>query len=431
MTRAETYDYFITRGVYVGLKKVLSIIRVCLYTAVFFFLPILLWIHYWPDIGKFIERHVVGTNVNVASIMLTIIFFLLMLLIYVQMLMWSKKINSAILAPLKNKILNSTGNIDNTVKKVGNSLIMDFSMDLFDEENYVDDVVKSADYGEVNEFTLVPGTGKLLGLDISETSPGICTYIDSVKDTKNLHIKDDKNSPFREVILRRKLKSALVNLVGGITFDLIIVEDAYEGINPQTTRLLYALNTAIDELILDGLVGCKTFIRANNKEWKKWLFSVDVGGSTRGMSDKDRIAACLAMLGVHEEGKGFQDRLDACGMILGYLLCKDEIDKKQKAKYKKRIFMSDVVVSYEEDMDLAVEPARGDEGLEKFLVDDTRWSKEKIIDYLTINPEMVYVTSKPVRLGRLADDLFLPYVDNGGYLAFWIKPNKVKKYVSD
>lgn len=414
------------------MSKVLSFIRICLYTAVFFFLPVLSWVHYWKDIRKFVKGHMAGSDVKVAMIMITIIAFLVLLLVYIQMLVWSKKINSAILVPLKNKILNNSKTSGSTVKKVGKSLIMDFSMDLFDDEdNCVEEYVKTTDYGEINEYTLIPSNGKLLGLDMSERSPGICTYIDGVKDTRNLSIRVDKNSPFREVILRRKLKSELVNMVGGITFDLIIIEDAFEGINPQTTRLLYAINTAIDELLLDGLIGCKMFIRANNKEWKKWLFTIDTNNSTRGLSDKDRIGACLAMLGVHEEGKGYQDRLDACGMILGYLLCKDDIDKKQQLKYAKKISMSDVVVSYEEDLELAVEPARGDDGLEKVLVDDTKWSKEKILDYLTLNPEMVYVTSKPVRLGRLADDLFLPYVENGGYLAFWVKPNKVKKYIAD
>ena len=67
----------------------------------------------------------------------------------------------------------------------------------------------------------------------------------------------------------------------------------------------------------------------------------------------------------------------------------------------------------------------------KVVVKEKRWSKEKMISYLTENPSEVHVTEDEVLLGNLGVSLGLPYLPNGGFFAFWVKPKRLKKYMED
>lgn len=285
------------------------------------------------------------------------------------------------------------------------------------------------DYNTTKE-SIVPNEGKYLGLDISETSTGVCIFRNGVKMTYSFPVSiEDECSVHGEVLLRRKLKSKLKELIGGETFEIILIEDVFQGINPIGTRKLYALNTAIDEMILDNEVGCVKFIRVNNQMWKSWLFTADTKNLTKGMNDKLRIEQCLSMLGIEESGKGYQDRLDATGMVVGYFLCKDKADKIVNMKAKKRVSMEDVVVVYEFERE-DVFSRMSNDGIQKYRdISENRWSKTKILDALTEDPSVGYLTEDYVILGRLSDDLGLPLIDGGGILGFWIKPNKLKKYI--
>ena len=281
----------------------------------------------------------------------------------------------------------------------------------------------------ITEKTLIPKFGRFLGLDISQDSSGLCLYEEGMKKTYSFPQNIVENSNHREVLARRFLKSKIMELTGGGVFDLIIIEDVFQGINPYVTRLLYSLNTAIDELIIDGEIECKEFKRIQNQAWKSWLATIDTERVTKGYEDKLKIETCLGMLGVHEEGEGFQDRLDATGMLLGYFLCKENI--KVKEEKKKRVSFEDIEIYFEGDTEIAL-MCSGDEVVitsTKLLVNDTKWSKTKIIDFMTEYPDRVVTTENLVKLGKLAYDLDLPYLDDGGILTFWVKPKKRKKYI--
>lgn len=281
----------------------------------------------------------------------------------------------------------------------------------------------------VSENNLVPREGLYLGLDISKTSTGVCLYENGEKLSANIFLETPENAEFVEVKRRRELKKDLATLIEGKTFDLIMIEDAFQGINPVTTRMLYALNTAIDELILDEVCICKKFLRVSNKTWKSWLFTVDSESRFKGLNDKIRIQKCLELLDVHDKGEGFQDRLDSCGMLLGYFMCKDSIKEEST---NKRVSFEDIDFDYQEDIDLAVLRAKSDrEGISASFVEEPSWSKKKMIDYLTENPNLVMVTKDIVRLGFFADKLDLPYLEDGGYFAFWVKPKRLKKYIKE
>lgn len=306
---------------------------------------------------------------------------------------------------------------------------MEFDLDLVsgleEEEN---PIFTDKTFSEITEDTLVPKTGFFLGLDVSEHSAGICIYKNGKRSTYNSVLNFNEKSEYKEVLLRRELKADLLGLISGKHFEAILIEDVYQGVNPYTTRLLYAINTAIDELILDEEVTCKEFLRVQNGTWKSWLYVLDSNGTLKGMKDKLKIQKCLESIGIFEEGEGYQDRLDATGLVIGYLLCRDKASDLVKSKKKKRVTIEDVRLSYVESSELLSYEI--EDGIDDivYLKQGERLSKSKILDYLTDQPNTVFISSEPVKLGRLASELKLPYIEGGGYLAFWVKSSKYKKY---
>lgn len=318
---------------------------------------------------------------------------------------------------------------------------MDLSLDLGLEygESLKQEVQKvSKKYEVVTEESLVPNDGSYLGLDVSESSTGICIYDMGEKLVGNITLETDRSLPHTEVLCRRELKSNLREVIKGKHFKLIIIEDAFQGVNPSTTRLLYAINTAIDEMLLDEEVTCDLFLRVGNKTWKSWLFSIDTGKSTKGLNDKEKIVKCLKMLGVEDSGEGFQDRLDATGMLLGYFLQKDNSNVQDKLNNIKRVQLSDVMFFYGPET-YDVYPCLCEYGYKKNDEDNikvesvyfNRWTKGKILDLLTHNPCTCYMSNGYVALGSLADALGLGYIEGGGYFGFCINNKKVDKYIGN
>lgn len=306
-----------------------------------------------------------------------------------------------------------------------------FEMDLEDESVVPEDCATAVIYEELSEETVVPRKGNFLGLDISQNSSGVCLYKDGIKSVYNCSLNYDERNPHAEADLRRQLKDDLLSIIDDTKLDLVVIEDVFEGNNPEVARKLYALNTAIDDLILDGKVFCKEFVRVQNGTWKSWLSVVDTEGKYKGFKDKEKIQGYLELLGVSDEGKGFQDRLDATGMLIGYFL-KGSDEPKEKEK-KIKVSFKDVICDYEEDDDLvlmnALYTSDVDEREHRYI-DDKKITKRKILDYLSSNICTVFITKNPIRLGFLADELDLPVLNNGGYFGFWLSDKSVKKYKS-
>lgn len=277
------------------------------------------------------------------------------------------------------------------------------------------------------EFEIIPKEGVFLGLDISETSSGVCLYENGVKSLYNIALETPEGVDFYEVKLRRELKENLSEVIKGMCLDLIIIEDAFQGINPMVTRKLYAINTAIDELILDGVCSCKLFKRVSNQSWKSWLYKLDEKNLFKGLTDKIRIQECLRLIGIEDSGEGFQDRLDATGLLIGYFLCKDEVDRGANvSKYKLK--MEDIEVAYTEDYESIVDYLISkNDCISKMFISEKYWSKKKMLEYSANNPDLVCISSDIVKLGRVAVDLGLPLLEDGGYVVFWVKPSKLKK----
>lgn len=281
----------------------------------------------------------------------------------------------------------------------------------------------------LNIDNIIPKKGLFLGLDISKDSSGI-TYVENGERITGNIVLEDTKGVHKEVLLRRALKEDLRELVKGKDFDVIIIEDAFVGENAETVRMLFALNTAIDEMLLDGECSTKVFVRVPNKLWKSWLCkSIDTEGVTTGLNDKEKIRICLEMIGVVEEGKGYQDRLDSTGLLVSYFLKGNEEVKEGKLEKKRKVRLCDIDASYDVDSSYLFY-GRDDVDTDKIVfLDYKKIGKARVIELLTESPDSIFVSSEPILLGNLGVELGLDILDGGGYFAFWIKPSKLKKYL--
>lgn len=285
----------------------------------------------------------------------------------------------------------------------------------------VEDPVKKYETDLTIEDVL-PKTGKHLALDVSTTNTGIALWDNGELTWWNSVIETDKQSLHGEALMRRELRSDLESLFSGHHFDTILIEDVFIGINPTGVRYLFALNTVIDDLILDEVITVGDFHRVNNNAWKKWLKISDPSNSIKGWNDKQTIRMLLKNLGVESHGKGDQDRLDATGLLVGYYLkegiAEDNLDFRDTSKPGKKIPLKEIQVAYESTKELIEEAIPTGHSVEEFL---GRVSEKSIRETVTNNPEVVWLTKKQVSLGVIVDKVGVEPIPFGGYVAFWSK----------
>lgn len=174
---------------------------------------------------------------------------------------------------------------------------------------------------------LFQGTS-ILSLDISMNSTGVFCFHEDTPYSYNLPpLKYDKDSPHSEVLLRRSFLPALLPTLPTRVFEYIALEDSFSGRNHTTARNLYALNTAVDEGILDGVLTTEHFCRVNNASWKRTLTS-DYPHLKR-YSAKKLVTEALSLLpwsatltcedflrSLNPATKGIQDRRDSFGIAV-------------------------------------------------------------------------------------------------------------------
>jgi len=280
------------------------------------------------------------------------------------------------------------------------------------------------DYGLIDIDTIIPETGKYLSLDISKNSTGFTLVQDHEMSWGNLQLETSMDVVHGEALLRREFRSKLEPYIHGMSFDAIVVEDVFTGSQVQGVRSLYALNTVIDDMVLDGIIDCPddSFIRVQNGEWKKWLRTLDPDSIIRAHNDKQMIAKLLEVVGIVAEGKGAQDRLDSMGMLAGYFLTKrgfagNAVGK--KIKQTSEIKIGDVHAEYVPNKtDLQELLGRQTLPLEKF---HGRVNQKSVLQALHDRPEHAHYTPNIVSIGQLATKLGVTAFPFGGYLIFHLK----------
>lgn len=270
---------------------------------------------------------------------------------------------------------------------------------------------------------VIPPKGRYLGLDISKSSTGIALVEDGEISTANLNLHVDFENPHHEALMRRQLRSGLLDTLSDTEkhFTSVIIEDVYASEFANTVRMLFALNTVIDDLILDGLITTDEFYRIQNGVWKRWLALSDPSGWTSSYNDKTRIRMLLEGLDYFDEGpkRGLQDRLDAFGMLVGFFLqgLLGEEDLTALTDKRSIVPLSNINFEYASNLeDLKVLPSWQGTVTEY----DARVSQMGVRKAVTIAPTgTLFVTKKRVNLGNLGTKVGLDVLPFGGFLAFW------------
>lgn len=141
-----------------------------------------------------------------------------------------------------------------------------------------------------------------------------------------------------EAGIRRRLefKQYLKEALEGLPVAVVVVEDVFAGVNITSYRELLNLNNVVDELILEGVITTAAgeepeLVRVQSRVWKRWIRrfvkytpNSVVHEHAKYLNDKQVVRESLTAIGVPPEtlegGKGNQDRCDAAGMALGWLL---------------------------------------------------------------------------------------------------------------
>lgn len=296
---------------------------------------------------------------------------------------------------------------------------------LIDEEAGVEDSdinIGDVDFGKIEIEDIIPDKGKFLALDVSKNSTGITVIDDHNIGWNNISLMTNVGETHGEALMRREFNTELRKYIAGDHFDVIIVEDVFTGSQINGVRSLYALNTVIDDLILDGIITCDKFIRVQNGTWKHWLKELDPDNLIRANNDKQMIAGILKLVGVNAEGKGAQDRLDSIGMLTGYFLVERGIagqSIQKKVNVSNGIKIKDIHAEYvpnKSTMEAQIRLLTCE--VDKFR---GRVTEKAIIEAVTQRPEMAFYTPNIVSIGLLSKKLNVPSYPFGGYLMFYLK----------
>lgn len=210
--------------------------------------------------------------------------------------------------------------------------------------------------------SVLSGWGTSLGLDIAPNHTGIFLWDDDKKTwhTYGFKVGDDisQDDVYYDAKVRRFFYSKYEELFRGIHFSHICVEGCYGGDNYETVKQLLNINTVIDELVLDGKIGCDNLYRVKPSKWLSglsMLSSMKGGYSTKYKTQEilKQIGYEFALSGVDKPQKYlkdifYEDICDATGLVLGLRM----LEKAEISVNKSReIGLSKIEVHYLSDYD--------------------------------------------------------------------------------
>lgn len=198
---------------------------------------------------------------------------------------------------------------------------------------------KTSAVDSVESVVLSKGAA-VVGLDISVSSTGVAVLSTDGVWVCNISVsdvEDDMGGARRRLAFMEALQGVFDEVSGlGLKVLRVVVEDVFVGFSAVTYRELLNLNNVVDVLALRGLLplyqGVETeegIVRVQSRVWKKWIrTSVSDDGSVfdagKYLDDKGVVRESLRAVGIEPGdlggGKGNQDRCDAFGMALGWVM---------------------------------------------------------------------------------------------------------------
>lgn len=204
------------------------------------------------------------------------------------------------------------------------------------------------------ESVVLPKGAAVVGLDISVSSTGVAVLSADGVWVCNISVsdvEDDMGGARRRLAFMEALQRVFDEVSGlGLKVLRVVVEDVFVGFSAVTYRELLNLNNMVDVLALRGLLplcqGVESeegIVRVQSRVWKKWIrSSVADDGSVfdagKYLDDKGVVRESLRAVGIEPAdlggGKGNQDRCDAFGMALGWVM-NEEASKEESVAVEK------------------------------------------------------------------------------------------------
>lgn len=246
---------------------------------------------------------------------------------------------------------NFLSNLDTIIPESDTSVGATIGLDMLNPNNFTD--IKDEDkYEDKPEYYFKKATSRgilkanyklALAIDPSQNGSGFAIY-DNRWGTESLFlessslskIKDTKEDPLNYFKMQKEFSQDLLEALstnikgfteGKIVFDLVIIEDTvFNNGDPQIFKRLVLINHVVDHLIASGVIKTDTFLRVNNKVWKKFLFSYKTG--KQYLNVKREIEETLLYLQEPlvlenydkkpswKKNSNYQDKLDAISMLI-------------------------------------------------------------------------------------------------------------------
>lgn len=272
-----------------------------------------------------------------------------------------------------------------------------------------------------------------IAIDAAKNHTGIVIWQDGILSECGFALDEyDKTDYFAEYKMRRDFKQKLKNVVEGKSFQVCIIEDVYGGVNFDTVRKLLAINTVVDELIFEHAFFVEEFYRWNEPKWlslTRMLYKqrgkLNTKIETQGILEYLEYSFYLENMDKTKEEKKamyFEDKCDACGMLLAVAVSKITGANIAKATPVK---LSDIKMYYIEDVadSYAIRDAKITEDGFIAVELNSRGLESSIISQVMAHPNDAMCAFLPSsKLGVFGmKQKFTFYDSDEGYLIFYKK----------
>lgn len=276
--------------------------------------------------------------------------------------------------------------------------------------------------------SLIPSGTVLLGVDPSKNSTGVFLWSEEGAWSEKLPKVETFEEPFAEVKSRRQLSQYIREfLKDKPKLTTVAIEDAFiHSGRMGSARILGALNTALDEVLIDSkwwvdpLEG--TYDRVQSTAWKaRWIRYSGIQHLNMLSDAKKKVQGVLKAVpwsneqtcweyleSLNPDHSGWQDRLDAFACAMSLFL--PEVSSPKPTS-------KGIVVKAHPDLDILVNKICPEPPIESPL---RVLSKRQMGVLLSEHPNEVFCTSTPISVGTLCD---VPTKWRGQplYIAFWRK----------